>query len=790
MQYFAITQGTAHWILGKPGVLDAIHASIILDEDLGTQLKDQELIEGAFRVSADPSGQIVALWNTDYLTGTDEEVWGVVKLSGAMGLHRRKDISREVLERAIYVIDQRLQGLLIDASFIHKAYDNGVHSCLAGGSTPARKCTLAYVQTKTETAASPVRSIICVGPEHNWTDLANFTEKESKRLKDLVAISNQLIAPARKRSVLSGHLLADLRAVLAPYGKPTSNEFSDIEVATKNGEIHLKDVYRTLALSYDDWVSKASPLTETQRNILNSDSIERKPLRIVGPGGSGKTLLMELLAIRQLRVAMERNAPLRLLYVTHNNSMAEKVKQRLEQLSPGILRNEHGRSMEVTTLSEYGRANLGLDHLTVIDADAQRSKDFQLEQVLQAMDLVLAERSDYANKSPLFSVATRDSSIKTFLARNLMAEISIAIKGHGLERDPNRYVFSETSLSRLHGEIMEDDRRLVYAIFERYHKLVFEEFNVLDSDDIAISLQGKLRTPIWQLKRKSLGFDFVFVDETQLFNENERKVFPLLSNGASAHVPVVLALDEAQDIFCQTSAGLATLGIPDVRNQSLESTHRSTRAIVKLAFYVIQRSVDLFTPDFPDFTHIADKMKPDTHPLAKAPQIETVSQESPDIGKFVVKRIRELRKDGIKQIAVICHSGAHWAALSAELRVAKLPLQILEERGTKLSLDQPFVVLSQPHFIGGQEVDAAILVGLEQGIFPPRMADNDTLTSAIEQECIREMYLSITRARYQVQVILSVGAKLTAVLQGAESAGLLTKKSRNIQRDTGRIPRQ
>src|SRR3954471_3906386 len=107
MQYFAITQGTAHWILGKPGVLDAIHASIILDEDLGTQLKDQELIEGAFRVSADPSGQIVALWNTDYLTGTDEEVWGVVKLSGAMGLHRRKDISREVLERAIYVIDQR-----------------------------------------------------------------------------------------------------------------------------------------------------------------------------------------------------------------------------------------------------------------------------------------------------------------------------------------------------------------------------------------------------------------------------------------------------------------------------------------------------------------------------------------------------------------------------------------------------------------------------------------------------------------------------------------------------------
>src|ERR1019366_4067625 len=107
-------------------------------------------------------------------------------------------------------------------------------------------------------------------------------------------------------------------------------------------------------------------------------------------------------------------------------------------------------------------------------------------------------------------------------------EISGAIKGHGLVGDERRYVESQRPLSRLHGLLNPGERRLVFAAFRNYHKIIFEGYHVLDGDDVAISLFGKLKTPAWELHRQDLGFDHVFVDEAQLYNENERRVLPLL----------------------------------------------------------------------------------------------------------------------------------------------------------------------------------------------------------------------------------------------------------------------
>src|SRR5260370_2347946 len=146
----------------------------------------------------------------------------------------------------------------------------------------------------------------------------------------------------------------------------------------------------------------------------------------------------------------------------------------------------------------------------------------------------------------------------------------------------------------------QTERRIAFETFKEYTRVVFDQYQVLDADDIALSLLGRLRTPIWELKRRSLGFDYVFVDETQLFNENERRLFTLLTKGDTAHVPIVLSLDEAQEIYGQSTAGLGVLGIKAISNENLPSNYRSTRSIVALAFFVIQRTTDLFGPDFPD----------------------------------------------------------------------------------------------------------------------------------------------------------------------------------------------
>jgi superfamily I DNA/RNA helicase len=490
---------------------------------------------------------------------------------------------------------------------------------------------------------------------------------------------------------------------------------------------------------------------------------------------------MQLLALRLLRYAEEGRSDLRVLYVAHNNAMAEKVRQRFAVLDPSFERFGRGadREIVITTLAAYGLKYLSLPTTSVFDPDAEGSKSFQKEAVAGALQQALAEGSQVARESSLFRLGLSEPIIFDVLAQLVVAEISMAIKGHGLENDRRRYIESERRFSRFHGLLNRAERELVYRAFEIYHKQVFEELEVLDSDDIAISLLGRLRTPIWELKRRKLGFDFVFVDETQLFNENERRVLPMLTNRARAHVAVVLALDEAQDVYSQSSAGLATLGFHDIASESLASIQRSTRAIVRLAFFVIQRSTDLFGPDFPDFTSVAETMVEDNHPLAAPPRIDVVSEETKQtkpMGKFVLKRIRELRKANVRQIAVICHSEMYWDNLIEVFSASDLPLYVVTERGAKLPPEEPLVVLSKPAFIGGQEFDAVVLVGLEQGVVPPRVNDSEALGSAVEQQALREMYVSITRARYRVHIVLSAGVAPTPVLQDAEREGLLTRR--------------
>ena len=116
------------------------------------------------------------------------------------------------------------------------------------------------------------------------------------------------------------------------------------------------------------------------------------------------------------------------------------------------------------------------------------------------------------------------------------------------------------------------------------------------------------------------------------------------------------------------------------------------------------------------------------------------------------------------RIAVICHSEAHYEELAGELRATDLPLHELLTRGEKLDRGGPLVALARPAYVGGQEFDAVILVGLEQGVVPPRVVGNDALAVAIEQTTVRELYVSITRARYQVLVVLSGGTTLTSIL--------------------------
>lgn len=773
MRYIALTEAVAAWLLGKAGLIDAVFASLVRDPAKWELQIDDEFVEGPFRIARGGAGNVIGIWNADYLSGTGDESWGFIRVEGGLSLTENLGVGRETFERCLYVISQRLQGLMIDGAFFPRGYDGGIHTCLAGRGSDARHLSISYFEGVVSGTSQKQQAVICVGPSDNWAILQDGAIKAGRELPMLVEKANILLSSNRQTRIAPSESLTSIRDYLKPFTRAdTKAGIGDVEVEVRTSDIDDVAKFNAGGLTYPRWIASDSSLTAVQRRILMSDAVEQHPIRIIGPGGSGKTLLMQLLAVRRLRLAEERLEKVRIIYLVHNQAMAQMVRQRFDVLtSDQILRSPSESSIEVKTLSEVARQLLEIEDVHVVNTDAHEAKLFQFDEVRKAILGELEEGG--VSGSKLFAAAAGDDHLISVLSYLIMSEISIAIKGQGLAHDKKRYVQSERRLSRFHGALNGDERNFIFRVFERYHREVFESLEVLDSDDLAISLLGRMRTPIWDLRRRQQGYDFVFVDETQLFNENERRIIPLLSNSLRKYVPVVLALDEAQSVYGLTSAGFATLGIEGIANESLASIHRSTKSIIELAFFVIQRSTDLFGADFPDFTSIADRIEDDSHPLAVKPRLERAISETQEFGRFILKRVRELRKANLRQICVIVHADIYWDAVLQELSSSDLPLQVMLTRGQRLPIDQPLVVLTKPAYVGGQEFDAAILVGLEQGVVPPKVEGSETLSTAVEQQVIREIYLSLTRARYRVVVVLSKGAEPTSVLADASKHGLL-----------------
>ena len=773
--YLALTQGMAEWLLPKIGVIEKIHNVLLEIARNPKALAGAIFLEGPFRLAANSEGTLLSLWHSDYLSGTGEESLALIKLSGDTSIFSELEISKESFERSIYLANQRLQGLLVEGAFMHRKHDENIHTILAGRGTDARQYSLGYYDIISGGDESSTRTLISAGPSDSFRAVVKCINIEMRSLESLRQQANALINNSKLEKSNACDTFDLLAASVKGYFEENlkQDDFFHAQVNTSESSITSDEVYKTLNFTFKDWVKIDSPLTEAQRKILTPDALDKNPIRILGPGGSGKTLLMQLLAIFKVINSKTQEKACKILYIVHSDAMRAKVIQKFDVLSsenPELYK----KHITVTTLSEYCRLKLGLELESIIDPDATDAKLYQLQQILEAL---ASEKSSYEKQiasSSLLTTVYQNENFTDVFAKLVLAEISIAIKGHGYEQDRRRYVESERSLSRFHGILTRDERDFVFSLFEWYHREVFEKYGALDPDDIALSLFGSIKTPVWRLRRRSEGFDYIFVDEAQLFNENERRLFSLLSNEKTSHVPIALALDEAQSFYGQSNAGLATLGIKDISNQSLDSIRRSTMEIAKLAFFVIQRSTNLFSSDFPDFTSIESFHTPAKDKKFGRPTLEKETPDSRDFGRFIFRRVREMRADNIRQIAIISHTESYWSAIEGELSKSDLPFQVLRERGEKIKADQPVVVLCRPAQVGGQEFDAVIIVGLEKGALTVK--ENPALESAIEQQMIRETYLSITRARYKVIFAISKSATENEILIDAVTSGLITKK--------------
>ncbi|MEC7521171.1 MAG: UvrD-helicase domain-containing protein [Myxococcota bacterium] len=761
-------------------------------EALPLLLESEELQKGVvaagpLRMSASADGGLLCLWNTDYLSAAGDEGWGFIRAAGQFGLLASPEVTVEVLERQLYVIAQRLQGLLLNPDYIHRAHDDGVHSCLAGRGTESRPFRVAYCESEVDIGGARIKSLISAGPHRQSPRFLAQAARDGRRLDTLVQLADGLLLSAGQRPIVENDLFMGLRDRFSSDYATTSSSRNGIAFGNapllESTPADAKK-YETLQWTYEEWLGSRSPLSVAQRRILMSDGIQHQPLRIIGAAGTGKTLLMMLLAIRRLRKAEEEDKPLRVAYIAHNSAMRDKANERLRVLgAERYLSKEADRHLYVSTLLSHSRDVLEVQEQMVVDSDALETKAFQFNVVLESLAEALKVHEMELQGSDLLSQVSQDSTLLHAFAEAISDEISLAIKGQGFGVDDRQqYVESERRLSRVHGQLSQQERHVVFSTYKLYNEKMFDEYEVFDSDDLAISMAGRLNTPLWEMKRRKLGFDYVFVDEAQLFNENERRLFPLLTRGRMKHVPLVMALDEAQQTRAAASGGLARLGIRDVHSETLADVHRSTPSILRLAFFVIQRTTDLFGSDFPDFTGSTTSQVADDHKLAAPPQVSCASREGVSgLATSVADVVEKLRRQNLRQIAVVCHSGGAWEAVLAEFRSRKIEVVELSRRGERLDIQAPYIAVARPATVGGQEFDAVVCVGLEQGVVPPRVQGNVALAIALEQQALREMYVSFTRARFRLMIVNAAGSTPTRVLAEAAAADLLSNEELEVQ---------
>lgn len=789
MKYLAITQKTADWLLTNTKYLEAIKKELptIVSQKA---LSDGILVVGSLRVAT--VKETIALWNTDYLTGTGYEEWGFVRIQGLLSLFDAQEIFEEVFEREIYVINQRLQNLLLsDDRYIHRSLGGNMHSCLAGRGDQARQFTVGWYEGEVTLNSNKFHSLVVVGPS-STPGQAGF-DLIKKNLLDVGAILPRLVSEATS-ALRSGHsrptldipIFVRLRDRFSPASTQRVAGVSPIEEAPELATEVDRDLqYTTFDWTYDNWVKDNSPLNRAQRAILESDIVLRQPLRIVGPAGSGKTLLMQLLAMRYLETSRKNSQPFTILYVVHNAEMQSLVCQKFEILG-GAQYLEQGapQKLTVSTLFAYCREQIEFPTDAIIDKDALQTKLFQKQIVSDAIQRVFLTRKTDLEETNLLNKLAESSELLVLLAELIVSEIGIGIKGRGLTGGRSLYVEADRPFTRFHGILNQLERNIVFDVFEDYHRTVFQEYEVLDADDVAISLLGQLKTPLWEMKRKKVGFDLVFVDETQLFNQNERQLFRFLPKRTDKGLPIAIAIDEAQELRGSTNSGFGVLGIEQMASESLQTVHRCTPDILKLAFFVIQRTTDLFGSDFPDFTQSSTTMIPANHPLSTRPRLVIRDEAGISVlGKSVLREIRTLRRNKIRQIAVIVHSEKYWSSVIDFLKQEDIRLYILERRGERLDSKAPMVYVSRPENIGGQEFDGVICVGLEHGVVPPLVEGHIGIGEALEQQSLREMYLAFTRARYQLVIVNTRHSTPNHVLQMAVASGILQNEVDGTQAD-------
>lgn len=510
----------------------------------------------------------------------------------------------------------------------------------------------------------------------------------------------------------------------------------------------------SLSMPFEEWMDK---LSAGQKEVLKADGPHN--IRIIGAAGSGKTAALCLRAIKDVRDAS--SSGVRVLFATHSWAMAERIDGALSALNSGEVPSE----IEVSPLLQVLRDVLKgefIGGISVLGDDSTDGRSFQvdlIEELLTGQSSVdMAAFVKQGLREEISQAITAGDT--RILAENLYQEFNGVLLAMAVRPSDKSKMDVYLKMERSGDMPPFTTRGDLLFVLHIYRSFIAQlrEWGFVTTDQLVSDAMRVLETFAWDVKRDSLGYDIIFVDELQLFGAQERMALTLLSRSQDKPI-FVTAEDPSQGVFAAVSPAWRNGAVlsKDSKPIELSTVHRFNKGILALVKHIYM--------SFP-LNAGAIAIEAGSSANEGAPPLLFEYDNYVGLEESVVSLVREMHRHGGSVAVISINYDSRKLANRLKENIPNIVLVESLDDIEQLTYRRKSIVVGGWSFLGGTQFDRVIVIG-------DRLGAGQTAFDRMRD--LVSLYVAASRASKELKLVLTQG--VPDVIARAEELGLVVRSS-------------
>lgn len=505
---------------------------------------------------------------------------------------------------------------------------------------------------------------------------------------------------------------------------------------------------------FENWIPN---LKEEQRKVVDSPS--ETSMRVVGPAGSGKTLTLCMRAIKLSREPDTINSRKKILVITHSWAMAERIDGILSSLNGGSV-PDNVSVLPLLYALQYHSGSVSGSATSVLGHDSSDGQRRFIELIDRIVDELASKLTSNARAGLSDIVlkaleAAQGAHARNEIVLDFYQEIVGILSPQGIVPDDSDKVSEYISSQREEGLppfSSRGDREFCLKVYEKLLSNLVDQ-GVITTDQLVLDSIRIFETFTWNVKREVDGYDYVLIDELQLFDAQERLAVSLLSRSKPGMIFLSVE-DPAQGLFSTINSRSRVMGASN--DVYLEQAHRFRSGLFEFISYLYGK--------FPLNAAAIRLAKPDNR--KRMPKVVKCDSRA-GVVEYCKDRVMEVFKSTEKdrRVCIVCVSAIE-DEIYCELKQSGMQVVRLSsfDDVEMLSYQRKSAVISSWQFVGGTQFSDVLLV--VSGLQRP-----SNVYAKIKE--LTAIYLGASRASSALDVVCD--RRIPDVIQGAVATKLATQ---------------